>query len=264
MYNALHHAAQGLFTGLWLAQEPLSKAIQGLKPDEALERLQQKLTEPNYVAEKQKWQHLLAAFNAHLAENTRLDVRVQSLDAWVGQCAELTDFSEYLFDLSYIAWLAQQQADGNDDWMDGHEWQRMEDKLAERGTELLNLLMYLQEVADSELKANLEDFIEQYLTDDEMDFQDDLEVYEEVIANQDWLDLPFTELVAKAEKLAPETAIPEVFVALFCFFKSPEKAHINLAASLAAGGNLQKHFPITMALLLFYKGPASIPPALLL
>lgn len=256
MYSRLIDASTGLFSGIFLAELTASTSFQGLKPEQAqlqLDALLQKAAES-----KGRWSSLMHTWIQLLAEEAPLETAVKKLDAFATESNALLPFREFLFDLLYITWLSRQEEAGNTDWMDSPEWQRLEDKLAERGTELLTLLMYLQEVIDSNLKANLDDFLEQFITDDEMDFQDDLEVYEEVVVNRDWLDLTYAEMVKKTEAIENETAIPEVFAPLFCFFKSPEKAQINLFATLAAGGNVGRNLPIVLTLLLFYKGKESI------
>lgn len=261
MYNRLIDASVGLFSGIFLAEVAQKAGWKGLKPEEAQQQMEKLLAETSATREVyngylENWLHIMSNPQA-------LEPAVKDLDAWA-QLPALAMYREYLFDLLYVAWLSRQEEAGNTDWMDSPEWQRLEDKLAERGTEMLTLLMYLQEVVDSDIKANLDDFLEQFISDEEMDFQDDLEVYEEVIANRDYLELTFEEMVQAAEKVAPETAIPEVFTPLFCFFKSPEKAQINLFATLCAGGEVNRNLPVVMAMLLFYKGKGSISANFLL
>lgn len=258
MYSRLVDASTGLFSGIFLAELASSTSFIGLKPEQAQLQLDA-LSETSDELKKQ-YSSLLGNWLQLLAAEEPLEVAVKQLDAFVATDNKLSPYREYLFDLLYITWLSKQEEAGNTDWMDTPEWQRLEDKLAERGTELLTLLMYLQEVIDSNLKANLDDFLEQFITDDEMDFQDDLEVYEEVMIHREWLDLTFAEMVKKAESMEDETAIPEVFAPLFCFFKSPEKAQINLLATLAAGGRISRNLPVVLTLLLFYKGKESINP----
>lgn len=262
MYNRLVDASIGLFSGIFLAEVAKGTSFQGLKPEQAQQQLDGLLARPNgskelCVASLNSWLELMAEANS-------LEVAVKRLDAFVVGNELLSPYREYLFDLMYVTWLSRQEEAGNTDWMDTPEWQRLEDKLSERGTELLTLLMYLQEVIDSNLKANLDDFLEQFITDDELDFQDDLEVYEELIIHRDWLDLTYAEMVKNAEAIEEDTAIPEIFAPLFCFFKSPEKAQINLLATLAAGGKTSRNLPVVLTLILFYRGKESISPTYLL
>lgn len=262
MYSRLVDASIGLFSGVFLSEISRTTSFQGLKPEQAQQQLDSLLGTAGAV--KEQWAVFLNNWLQLLGVENHLEAGVKQLDALVAEEKVLEPYREYMFDLLYITWLSRQEEAGNTDWMETPEWQRLEDKLAERGTELLTLLMYLQEVIDSNLKANLDDFLEQFITDEEMDFQDDLEVYEEVFANRGWLDLTFAEMVSKAESMEDETAIPEVFAPLFCFFKSPEKAQINLLATLSAGGKIRRNLPVVMALLLFYKGKESIHPDYLL
>lgn len=253
MYNRIQQAALGLLSGIRIAYLPQVSEATGQKPELLAPALKQWIAAAGNE-EQATWQQRSAAIMKLLQDAKDLAASVKALDALCAGDAVLQPYREYLFDLQYVAWLSWQESMGNDDWMDSPEWQRLEEKLAERGTEMLTLLMYLQEVVDSDLKANLDDFLEQFLIDEEMDFQEDLEVYEEVLTHRDWLDLTYVEMVQKAEAMASDTAIPEVFAPLFCFFKSPEKAQINLLATLGAGGKVQLNLPVVMALLGFYKG----------
>ncbi|MBA4303916.1 MAG: hypothetical protein C0424_06800 [Sphingobacteriaceae bacterium] len=263
MYDRIKQSAVGLLSGLHLAQLPQAKQALGTKPETLVADLKSWLEQEDSAA-NQAWQGRLQAVLGLLSDAKDLAQSVKSLDLLCKEDAALQPYKEYIFDLLYISWLSWQESQGNDDWMDSPEWQRLEEKLAERGTEMLTMLMYLQEVVDSELKANLDDFLEEFLIDEEMDFQEDLEVYEEVIENRPWLDLTYAEMVSNAEQLEEQTAIPELFTPLFCFFKSPEKSQINLLATLGAGGNVQRNLAVVLALQGFYKGLEGIEAAFLL
>ncbi len=264
MHNDLMNAAIGLFSGISLAKLPNINQIKGKKPEDVLHFLESSREKHLAESSQLEVQAAFAKFTALLSQTADLLQDIKALDHLVQEYNCLSDYKEYLFDLLYVAWLSHQEETGEEDWMDAPEWQRMEDKIAERGTEMLHLLMYLQEVRDSEMKATLDDFIEGYLTDDELEFQDDLEVYEELIANRDWLDLTYVEMVEKAEAIEEDTAIPEMFTPLFCFFKSPEKSQINLLATASAGGQVQRNLPVCLAILFFYKGISGISAPLLI
>jgi len=253
MYDRIKQAAVGFLSGLRIAQLPQVAQAAGQKPEVLGPDLKDWLAQQDAATEL-LWQARVKSLLNILSNAKDLAQSVKQLDALVAEDQTLQPHKEYFFDLLYVSWLSWQESQGNDDWMDSPEWQRLEEKLAERGTEMLTMLMYLQEVVDSDLKANLDDFLEQFLIDEEMDFQEDLEVYEEVLTNRAWLDLTFAEMIKKAESIEAETAIPELFTPLFCFFKSPEKAQINLLATLGAGGNTTRNLAVVLALLGFYKG----------
>lgn len=253
MYDRIQQATVGFLSGLRIASLPQASTAVGMKPEILLTELKKWLTADTHTAQEE-WQVRTNTLVQLMASAKDLSNSLKKLDALCASDPLLLPYKEYFFDLLYISWLSWQESQGNDDWMDSPEWQRLEEKLAERGTEMLTMLMYLQEVVDSDLKANLDDFLEQFLIDEEMDFQEDLEVYEEVLTNRAWLDLTFTEMVKKTESIEAETAIPELFTPLFCFFKSPEKAQINLLATLGAGGNTTRNLAVVLALLGFYKG----------
>lgn len=258
MQNDIVNAAEGLFSGIRLSHLAFTSELVERKPEDILHELEAALPNKEDAAFRAMLSEAHEAYLDLLVSDEELSQRLKALDQLVASFGMLAPYKEYFFDLLYVAWLSVQQEEGNEDWMDTPEWQKMEDKLVERGTEMLSMLMYLQEVRDSGLKATLDDFIDGYLGDDELDFQDDLEVYEEVIANREWLDLTYVEMVRLAEEIEEETAIPELFTPLFCFFKSPEKVQINILATIGAGGNLRRNLPVTLCMLFFYKGTDSV------
>lgn len=251
-------ALQGYLSGIYIFN--LSKEIseKPKKPDEllvAIERLPEfnqlksKLTQfseefKNIFRGSSDWLNWLTEFD-------KLFVKHPSFQA----------HKEYFFDIFFVHALSLQE-ENDEDFMESPEWMKIEAKIENRGTELLNVLMYLKEVQESELKANLDDFLNEFVLDDEFDYQDDAEVYEEVITNKNWLELTYSEMVRKCESVENETAIPEIFTPLFCFFKSPEKTSINLMACILAGGYSERNISISALLHAWYHGISVFPKGL--
>lgn len=126
---------------------------------------------------------------------------------------------EYAFDLLMAYHLEMNQED--EDYFDTPEWQDIEDKTLERGTELLNMLLYITEANDTDSDVNIEDFLYEFLLVDEDEFQDEHRIYEELIANQDLVEENIGSIVEVAKRMPDELEIKELFIPLLLFFKEP-------------------------------------------
>ena len=66
-------------------------------------------------------------------------------------------------------------------------------------------------------------------------------------------------MVRNCEAIEDQTAIPEVFTPLFCFFKSPERTSINLMACILAGGKNERNTAVSALLHAWYHGISAFP-----
>lgn len=127
---------------------------------------------------------------------------------------------EYAIDLMMAHHLEINNDD--EDYFDTKEWQDIEDKTLDRGTELLNMLLYISEAIDTHASLHVEDFLYEFLLVDEDEFQDEHRIYEELIANQDLIEENINSIVEVAKRLPDELEIRELFIPLILFFKDPE------------------------------------------
>lgn len=127
---------------------------------------------------------------------------------------------EYAFDLMMAHHL--EHHNGDEDYFDSAEWQEIEDQTLERGTEFLNILLYISEAQDADAPMEIEDFLYEFLLVDEDEFQDEHRIYEELIANQDLIEEHINSIVEVAKRLPDELEIRELFVPLLLFFKEPD------------------------------------------
>lgn len=253
MSSLAEQGLKGLLSGLSLVDRFEKVGIPGQKPDETEKLLLEDIRAHQnsaYEAELASYYH---AFRELFVHNADMASQLKAFDELLKQFDSLVDYQEFLFDLFFVEAL-DQLGEEADAYMESEAWLQLELKTVGRGSEALNLFMYLTEVKESGIKANLDDFLDDFILDEDLDYQDDALVYEEVMINRNWLDLPYSQLVAKAEEMAPQTAMPELFTPLFCFFKSPEKSNINLMACLQAGGNYKRNTAISAMLQFFYHG----------
>jgi hypothetical protein len=100
------------------------------------------------------------------------------------------------------------------------EWEQIEEQTLDRGTELLNLLLYLNECEDEDIEPGLDDYLKEFLLVDEDEFQDEYRIYEPVIAHQVLMESPVEEINKVAAKLPEDSELKEIFYPMMCFFKN--------------------------------------------
>ena len=104
------------------------------------------------------------------------------------------------------------------DYLDSPEWERIEEETLERGTELLNLLLYLRECEDEEIDPTLDDYLKEFLLVEEDEFQDEHRIYEDVIAHQILMESSIEEIARVSKSLDVESEIRDLFYPLMAFF----------------------------------------------
>ncbi|MGY3212906.1 hypothetical protein [Mucilaginibacter sp. HD30] len=162
----------------------------------------------------------------HLEEVFSLEMdfltKVDALDKTVNDNPKLEGLREILFDLLMINFFSADVKKLEEDYLDSKEWEAIEEDTLDRGTELLNLLLYLNECADEDIEPELEDYLKEFLLVDEDEFQDEYRIYEPVIANQILMESPVNEITKVAEKLPEDSELKEIFYPMMCFFQNPE------------------------------------------
>jgi len=144
--------------------------------------------------------------------------KVALLDDWVDEHPRLEELREILFDLLLMNFLAADVQRLEEDYLESAEWEEIEDQTIDRGTELLNLLLYLRECMDEEIEATLEDFLKEFLLVDEDEFQDEYHIYEPIIANQMLLESSYGEIAKVGKKLDEDQDLAAIFYPVMSFF----------------------------------------------
>jgi hypothetical protein len=148
--------------------------------------------------------------------------KVNSLDAVFDDYPQLEILREIFFDLLMINFFSADVKKLEDDYLETKEWEEIEEETLDRGTELLNLLLYLNECEDEDIEPDLEDYLKEFLLVDEDEFQDEYRIYEPVIKNQILMESPVEEISRVAETLPDDSEIKEIFYPMMCFFQNLE------------------------------------------
>lgn len=148
--------------------------------------------------------------------------KVNALDAVFDENPDVEILREVFFDLLLINFFSEDVKKLEEDYLESAEWEDIEEQTLDRGTELLNLLLYLNECDDENIEPSLEDYLKEFLLVDEDEFQDEYYIYEPVIENQILIESPVEEIARVAEELPEDTEIAELFYPMMCFFQNPE------------------------------------------
>ncbi len=166
------------------------------------------------VNPKELHQSVLAAFEGE----PDFLLKLKKLDEVMDEYPFADSIREVLVDILFIHFFSTDAQRLEEDYLDSDEWENIEDETIERGTELLNLFLYLKECKEEDDEPELSHFLKEFLLIDEDEFQDEYEIYEQVIANQILMEAETSE-IARVYKLIPEDDdVKPVFYPLMTFF----------------------------------------------
>lgn len=158
---------------------------------------------------------LIAVFNL----NEPYLEKVAALDRVFDENSTFESLRELFFDLLLVNFLNEDVKKLELDYLDSPEWEKIEESTIDRGTELLNLLLYLQECKDESIEPDLGDFLREFLLVDEDEFQDEYRIYEEVIANQILVESDLKEVARVTAAIPDSSELKELFYPIIGFFR---------------------------------------------
>lgn len=157
----------------------------------------------------------------------------------------LVAIREVTFDLLLINFFSEDAKKLDEDYLDSPEWEKIEDQTIDRGTELLNLLLYLKECEDEDIDPSLDDYLKEFLLVEEDEFQDEHRIYEDIIANQILMESSLEEIARVSRDLDPESEIRDLFYPMMAFFYNTNPS----AEELKEFKNLSEDAPFDAAVL---------------
>lgn len=174
-----------------------------------------------------------SAFEANLdkvfdSDAVYLD-KVALLDEAFDSATEFESLREVFFDLLLINFFTEDVQKLEEDYLESEEWEEIEEATLDRGTELLNVLLYIKECEDEQIEPELEDFLKEFLLVEEDEFQDEHRIYEEVIANQMLVESNPSEIARVAKTLPEFSELKELFYPMINFFREqgPNQEEFN-------------------------------------
>ena len=163
--------------------------------------------------------------------------KMAQLDAVFDNQPRFEELREVVFDLLLMNFFAADVAKLESDYLESEAWETIEDQTIDRGTELLNLLLYFRECADEHIEPQLGDYLKEFLLVDEDEFQDEHRIYEPVIANQLLVDSSYGEIAKVASKIPENQELADLFYPVMSFFYEPRPSEGELAEYTAASKN---------------------------
>ena len=144
--------------------------------------------------------------------------KIDLMDAVFDENPQLEELREVFFDLLLMNFFSADVLKLEEDYLDSAEWEQIEEDTLDRGTELLNVLLYINECHDEDIVPELDDFLKEFLLVDEDEFQDEYRIYEPVIENQILMESTIEEIAKVAREVDEESELRELFYPLMCFF----------------------------------------------
>lgn len=163
--------------------------------------------------------------------------KVASLDLVFDDNPAYESLREPFFDLLLINFFNEDVRKLEEDYLDSPEWEAIEEKTIDRGTELLNVMLYLKECQDEDIDPELDDFLREFLLVDEDEFQDEHRIYEDVIANQIVIDSSVEEIARIAAELPESSEMKELFYPLMSFFRDQDPDEKDFKTFVKNSGN---------------------------
>jgi hypothetical protein len=168
----------------------------------------------------------VAEFSKRVTDVFNLDApfteKVNLMDEAFDDEPKLDLFREVFFDLLMINFFAEDVNKLEEDYLDSAEWEAIEEDTIDRGTELLNVLLYLRECKDEGIEPELEDFLKEFLLVEEDEFQDEHRIYEDIIANQILMETGIEEIAKASDSLPQSSELKDLFYPIMGFFFQPE------------------------------------------
>ncbi|TCC98846.1 hypothetical protein [Pedobacter hiemivivus] len=148
--------------------------------------------------------------------------KVGEFDAAFDEHPAFDELREVFFDLLMINFFANDVKKLEEDYLDSEEWADIEEDTIDRGTELLNLLLYINECHDEKIKPELDDFLKEFLLVEEDEFQDEFHIYEDLITNQQLVESSVEDICSHAGMIELGEEMEELFVPFMVFFHQPK------------------------------------------
>ncbi|SMO47444.1 hypothetical protein [Solitalea koreensis] len=201
------------------------------------------------------YQQLENVFNAEVGFKAKMNAMDEVFDGH----PEFANLREVTFDLLLINFFNSDAKKLQEDYLESPEWMKIEDETIDRGTELLNLFLYLQECEDEEIEPELTDYLKEFLLIEEEEFQEELEIYEDVIANQMLMESTYPEIARVAASLNDNAALKDEFYPLMSFFNETDPTLEELQEYIQSANNKPFDTSVLFAILAYNYGIDELP-----
>jgi len=150
--------------------------------------------------------------------------KVEEFDEVFNDYPAFEELREVFFDLLMINFFANDVKKLEEDYLESDEWADIEEETIERGTELLNLLLYINECHDERIKPELGDFLKEFLLVEEDEFQDEFHIYEDLISNQNLVESSIEDICSHVGMIEIGEEMEDLFIPFMAFFHQPKES----------------------------------------
>ncbi|SHF22460.1 hypothetical protein [Pedobacter caeni] len=150
--------------------------------------------------------------------------KVEEFDEVFNEYPAFEELREVFFDLLMINFFANDVKKLEEDYLESDEWADIEEETIDRGTELLNLLLYINECHDERIKPELGDFLKEFLLVEEDEFQDEFHIYEDLISNQNLVESSIEDICSHVGMIEIGDEMKELFIPFMAFFHQPKES----------------------------------------
>ncbi len=163
--------------------------------------------------------------------------KIKSLDSTSSEFKLPNDIGELIFDLLLFNFFSEDSQRLGESFFEGKEWEQIEDVIIDRGTELMNILLYLQECKDSDIKFSIDDYLDEYLIGEDDFDNEEHEVYEAVIKNRDEIVLGDLETMVEINKQNMDSPLNDQLLPILLFFEAKNSLEKKQELILKEGNN---------------------------
>lgn len=200
---------------------------------------------------KSGYEKSLTALSQIIIGEGNFDDRAKALDTWIDEHQKYESLREYLFDLLMTQFIRNEGT--SEAFFDSPEWDRIEDEYADRGSELLDAITYLDECSEVELIPSIEDFIYEFLLVENNPDKETLALYEPLIRHKALVNEILEDLIDETAHDKENTLGP-MLQALLIFFSEPGDAESIPGALNDIGGSSAEAAALSCCMLFYFRG----------
>ncbi|MFM9944613.1 MAG: hypothetical protein ACKVQB_05210 [Bacteroidia bacterium] len=174
-----------------------------------------------YITKKEETPNLLIEkLSENFSSKDNFIKKIKALDSAIGEFKIPDDIGELLFDILLFNFFSEDSQRLGEQFFESKEWVQIEDVIIDRGTELMNILLYLQECKDSGIQFSIDDYLDEYLIGEDDFDSEEHEVYEAVIKNRDEIVLGDLDTMVEISKANAGSPLGDQLLPVLLFFET--------------------------------------------
>lgn len=179
------------------------------------------------------------------------EAKLRDMDEVFKHYPTFEPLQEFCFDLLMVNFFAADSIHLGEEYLQSQEWSDIEDRVLDRGTEFLNLLLYINEAKESGAKITLDDFLKEFLLTEDDLYQDEYFIYEPIIKNQQLVQGEVKDIVDTAKNIKEED-LEDIYVPLMTFFNTANTFENRFEQLLNHSSNKNTDAALLMAIQDFF------------